>query len=69
MEKSPQGGKTRDIVAEKVGIGGKETYRKEKYIVDNQLQLAPLENIFNGNCIQREYTSLSRNRRQLVYLQ
>lgn len=30
-----------DIVAEKVGIGSRDTYRKEKYIVDNQTQLTP----------------------------
>lgn len=41
VENSPQGGKTRDIVAEKVGIGSSDTYRKEKYIVDNQAQLTP----------------------------
>ena len=41
VENSPQGGKTRDIVAEKVGIGSSNTYRKEKYIVDNQSQLTP----------------------------
>lgn len=28
-------GKTRDIVATKLGIGSGETYRKEKYIEDN----------------------------------
>lgn len=32
VEKSPQGGKTGDIVAEKVGIGSSNTYRKEKYL-------------------------------------
>lgn len=36
-----QGNKTRNIVAEKTGIGSGETYRKEKYIVDNQSQLTP----------------------------
>lgn len=33
--------KTRDMVAEKLGIGSGETYRKEKYIADNRDQLAP----------------------------
>lgn len=32
---------TRDIVAEKLGIGSGETYRKEKYIADNRDQLTP----------------------------
>lgn len=32
---------TRDVVAEKLGIGSGETYRKEKYIADNRDQLAP----------------------------
>lgn len=34
-------GETREIVAEKMGIGGHETYRKEKFIVDNQEILLP----------------------------
>ena len=34
-------GETSQIVAEKLGIGGKETYRKEKYIVDNADTLTP----------------------------
>lgn len=33
--------KTRDIVAEKLNIGSGETYRKEKYIVDNKNSLTP----------------------------
>lgn len=37
----PQGNKTREIVAEKVGIGSGKQYEKEKYIVDNQAQLTP----------------------------
>ena len=28
-------GRTDDIVSEKLGIGSRDTYRKEKYIVDN----------------------------------
>lgn len=32
---------TRDVVAEKLGIGSGETYRKEKYISDNRDQLTP----------------------------
>lgn len=38
---SDEGGRTDEIVAEKAGIGGRDTYRKEKYIVDNQSQLTP----------------------------
>lgn len=34
-------GKVRDIVAQKTGIGGKDTYRKEKYIYENQSSLTP----------------------------
>ena len=34
-------GKVRDIVAEKLGIGSSDTYRKEKYIVDNADTLTP----------------------------
>ena len=33
--------KTRDVVAEKLGIGSGETYRKEKYISDNRDKLTP----------------------------
>lgn len=36
-----EGGRAEDIVSEKVGIGSRVTYRKEKYIVDNQSQLTP----------------------------
>ena len=28
--------RTDDLVAKKLGIGGKDTYRKDKYIVDNK---------------------------------
>lgn len=34
-------GTTRDIVAKKLNIGSGESYRKEKYIVDNQESLSP----------------------------
>ena len=34
-------GETAQIVAEKIGIGNKETYRQEKYIVDNADSLTP----------------------------
>ena len=34
-------GTVRDVVAEKIGIGSGETYRKEKYIVDNADSLTP----------------------------
>lgn len=33
--------RTNEIVAHKLGIGGKDTYRKEKYIVKNQESLTP----------------------------
>lgn len=33
--------RTDEIVANKLGIGGKDTYRKEKYIVDNRNSLTP----------------------------
>ena len=35
--------RTEDVVAKKLGIGGKDTYRKEKYIVDHQSDLSPDE--------------------------
>ena len=42
VENSTQAeGKVRDIVAEKLGIGSSDTYRKEKYIVDNADTLTP----------------------------
>lgn len=33
--------RTDEIVSEKLGIGSRDTYRKEKYIVDNQNSLTP----------------------------
>lgn len=36
-------GEVSEIVASKVGIGSKDTYRKEKYIVDNVDTLKPKE--------------------------
>ena len=33
--------RTDEVVAEKLGIGSKETYRKEKYIYENQSTLPP----------------------------
>lgn len=39
--KSDEAGRTDEIVAERLGIGGKDTYRKEKYIVDNADTLTP----------------------------
>ncbi|WP_099466708.1 hypothetical protein [Konateibacter massiliensis] len=36
-----QKGETIDIVANKLGIGSGEQYRKEKFIVDNQSSLSP----------------------------
>ena len=41
--KSDEAGRTDEIVAERLGIGGKDTYRKEKYIVDNADTLTPKE--------------------------
>ncbi len=40
-QKSDEGKRTDDIVAEKLGIGSRDTYRKEKYIVDNKDSLSP----------------------------
>ena len=34
-------GRTDDSVAEKLGIGSRDTYRKEKYIVENNNSLSP----------------------------
>ncbi len=39
--KSDEAGRTDEIVAERLEIGGKDTYRKEKYIVDNADTLTP----------------------------
>jgi hypothetical protein len=33
--------RTDDIVSEKLNIGSRDTYRKEKFIVDNQFSLTP----------------------------
>ncbi len=38
-------GEVSEIVASKVGIGSKDTYRKEKYIVDNADTLTPKEEL------------------------
>lgn len=38
---TPDNQRTDAIVAAKLGIGGRETYRKEKFIVDNRSSLAP----------------------------
>ena len=38
---SDKGKRTDEIVSHKLGIGGKDTYRKEKYIVENQNSLSP----------------------------
>lgn len=40
-QNSDKGQRTDDIVSEKLGIGSRDTYRKEKYIVDNQESLSP----------------------------
>lgn len=42
VENLPQG-KTRDIVAEKLQIGSGKQYEKEKFIVDNQATLSPVD--------------------------
>ena len=34
-------GRTDEVIAQKLGIGGKDTYRKEKYIYENQSSLSP----------------------------
>ncbi len=36
-----EGKRTDEVVAHKLGIGGKDTYRKEKYISDNRSTLTP----------------------------
>ena len=38
---TPDNQRTDAIVAAKLGIGGRETYRKEKFIVDNYSSLTP----------------------------
>ena len=38
---SDEGNRTDEIVAKKLRIGGKDTYRKEKYISDNRSSLTP----------------------------
>lgn len=45
VDNSPQGGegKTRDIAAQKAGIGSGFQYEREKYIVDNHSSLTPEE--------------------------
>lgn len=40
-QKSDEGKRTDDYVSEKLGIGSRDTYRKEKYIVENQESLTP----------------------------
>lgn len=40
---SESNGETSQIVAEKLGIGSKDTYNKEKFIVDNQSTLSPTD--------------------------
>lgn len=40
-QKSDNRGRTDDSIAEKLGIGSRDTYRKEKYIVENQDSLSP----------------------------
>ncbi len=39
--KSDSRGRTDEVVARKFGIGGKDTYRKEKFIVENKDSLTP----------------------------
>ena len=38
---SDEGKRTDEIVSEKLGIGSRDTYRKEKYISDNRSSLTP----------------------------
>lgn len=38
---SDEGKRTDEVVAHKLGIGGKDTYRKEKFISDNRSILTP----------------------------
>jgi len=41
LTKKSSEGETLQIVAQKMGIGSKDTYRKEKYIVENKDFLSP----------------------------
>lgn len=60
--------RTDEIVASKLGIGGKDTYRKEKYIVDNQDLLSP-EDFTNWDenklSTNKAYTTLNERNLQL----
>lgn len=40
-QKSDNRGRTDESIAERLGIGSRDTYRKEKYIVENQGTLTP----------------------------
>lgn len=40
-QKSDSRGRTDDFIAKKLGIGSRDTYRKEKYIIANQGSLSP----------------------------
>lgn len=40
-KKSDEAGRTDEVVEDKLGIGSKDTYRKEKYISDNREVLTP----------------------------
>jgi ParB family chromosome partitioning protein len=40
-QNSDEGQRTDDTIAQKLGIGSRDTYRKEKYIVDNKDSLSP----------------------------
>lgn len=40
-QNSAKAGRTDEAIAEKLGIGSRDTYRKEKYIVDNADTLTP----------------------------
>lgn len=40
-QNSDEAGRTDEVVAERLGIGSRDTYRKEKYIADNRDQLVP----------------------------
>lgn len=58
-----EGRRTDEIVAHKLGIGGKDTYRKEKYIVENKESLI-LEDLQDENSKLRALISNNFGRRK-----
>lgn len=58
---SDEGKRTDEIVAHKLGIGGKDTYRKEKFISDNRSTLTP------EDFADWDEGKLSTNKAELLY--